>query len=409
MFPETNGFPDRGNLGKLETYDSLNTDQEIIDAAIAMLRELLPASWTINLQSAESYGQPVGATPIPGRPGRFDGTLTIQAPSSGYASLVVEARKSFTPKDANELVANINPVWRRQNQAGVLVIAPRLSRRTRDLLTQYGSHYIDLSGRIRIRVDSPPLFLDRDFAEDQPESTGATTQLRGPRAGRIVRLLLDVAPPYRVKDIAATTGVTAGYVSKALDALDDEALVRRGPRGEVVDCDWPALLRKWATSASSLTGRRSAQFIAQRGVRDFAQRSAERSNASAITGSYVAASIAPIAAPSLLVVYTTDLTATSKEAGLLPADQGSEVLLVEPADEVVFDRSWRNGPFRVAALTQVAADCLNGPGRMPAEGEALIEWMTQNEGLWRAANLEAVGKESSELNLPARPLFGGRS
>ncbi len=37
-----------------------------------------------------------------------------------------------------------------------------------------------------------------------------------------------------------------------------------------------------------------------------------------------------------------------------------------------------------APLVQVAADLLTGPGRSPAETEALMEWMTSNEEAWRA-------------------------
>jgi hypothetical protein len=28
-------------------------------------------------------------------------------------------------------------------------------------------------------------------------------------------------------------------------------------------------------------------------------------------------------------------------------------------------------------------DCLSGPGRMPAEGEAVLGWMGEHEGTWR--------------------------
>ncbi|MFI5429585.1 hypothetical protein [Aeromicrobium sp. UC242_57] len=37
------------------------------------------------------------------------------------------------------------------------------------------------------------------------------------------------------------------------------------------------------------------------------------------------------------------------------------------------------GGYPVAAPAQVAADLLNGPGREPAEGDYLIEWMKANE------------------------------
>ena len=41
--------------------------------------------------------------------------------------------------------------------------------------------------------------------------------------------------------------------------------------------------------------------------------------------------------------------------------------------------------YPVAAPAQVASDLLNGPGREPAEGEYLIEWMKANEERWRRA------------------------
>lgn len=43
----------------------------------------------------------------------------------------------------------------------------------------------------------------------------------------------------------------------------------------------------------------------------------------------------------------------------------------------------RNG-LTVAALSQVAADLLTGPGREPSEGEELLIWMKDNEDAWRA-------------------------
>ncbi len=36
-----------------------------------------------------------------------------------------------------------------------------------------------------------------------------------------------------------------------------------------------------------------------------------------------------------------------------------------------------------AALSQVAVDLLTGPGRNPAEGQALLDWMETDERTWR--------------------------
>ncbi|HEU5402415.1 MAG TPA: hypothetical protein VFU86_13715, partial [Terriglobales bacterium] len=59
------------------------------------------------------------------------------------------------------------------------------------------------------------------------------------------------------------------------------------------------------------------------------------------------------------------------------------VLLVRPFDPVVFERTTRQDGLIYAAFTQVAADLLTSPGRSPQEAEALINWMKENEDVWR--------------------------
>jgi DNA-binding MarR family transcriptional regulator len=56
-------------------------------------------------------------------------------------------------------------------------------------------------------------------------------RLRGPKAGRLVRALVDTRPRYGVRELAGAIGVTPGYVSRLLDALDRDALIDRSPKG----------------------------------------------------------------------------------------------------------------------------------------------------------------------------------
>ena len=37
----------------------------------------------------------------------------------------------------------------------------------------------------------------------------------------------------------------------------------------------------------------------------------------------------------------------------------------------------------IVAPSQAAADLLTGSGRMPSEGEELLDWMKDNERVWR--------------------------
>jgi hypothetical protein len=54
---------------------------------------------------------------------------------------------------------------------------------------------------------------------------------------------------------------------------------------------------------------------------------------------------------------------------------------------VVFERPRLIDGVPHVALSQLAIDCLSGPGRMPAEGEAVLDYMVQTENSWRVNRL----------------------
>jgi len=85
------------------------------------------------------------------------------------------------------------------------------------------------------------------------------------------------------------------------------------------------------------------------------------------------------------MVYVADVTAAVDAWDLRPADAGANVLLAEPAYEVVFERSSTTvDGVVVAAPSQVVVDLMTGPGRNPNEAEELLDWMVRNEQSWRA-------------------------
>ncbi len=114
------------------------------------------------------------------------------------------------------------------------------------------------------------------------------------------------------------------------------------------------------------------------------RRLAQARLAHAVTGSLAATRLAPVAPPRLATLYVEEMDSAGRELDLRPADAGANVLLIEPSDASVFwgARTDEEG-VRWAAPVQVAADLLTGPGRAPAEAEALLEWMASNEEAWR--------------------------
>jgi len=105
---------------------------------------------------------------------------------------------------------------------------------------------------------------------------------------------------------------------------------------------------------------------------------------SAGVGGYVqVAQEAPVSASRVVSIYVDDPEVFAEAADLRPADAGANVLLLVPRDDYVYDVPWLDQGIRFAALPQVVADLLSGPGRGPAEAEALMSWMADNPEVWR--------------------------
>ena len=372
-------MPDVANIGLGE--------DELVDAAVVWLRESLPDSWDVGRSQRAVTGAPRAAR-------RLDAAIDVRASDGTSTTLVVEARRAFSPRDAELLCSAVARSLRAlASHIPVLVVAPWLSPRTQELLAAENINYLDLAGNARVQLDNPALYLKSLGEQRNPAPAGrGRARLRGPKAGRLVRLLADVQPPYGVRELAAVADINPGYVSRLLDALDCEVLIDRDPRGPVRSVDVPALLRRWAQSYDVFKANDATAFLAPAGPGAALEHLASENIAGrvAITGSFAAVRRAPVAAPAFLTVYCNDADAVVDELRLLPADTGANVAILRPYDPVVWAGTDGDDGLVYAAVSQVAVDCLTGNGRMPAEGEALLAWMSDNETQWRATSLEEV-------------------
>ena len=338
-----------------------------IDATIAQLRALLPPDWTVGNVRQEG-----------------DVTVLRIADASGTESAVsMVTTDRLEPREVRGMWLPTDE-WR-------LVSVDWLSERSRDLLRERRASYIDRTGNVELRLGRPGLYIRTEGAARDPDpKPSKAPSLRGPRAWALLRTLVEVRSPYTAGDLAAALGLDDGYVSRMLQVLADELVIERAPRGPVTSTEWEPLLRKITATYSLLDANTTSTWIAAAGPdRLVDDLSRLRVGRWAATGSFVASAISPVAAPEMAVVYTGDAERLAKAARLLPAKTGANVVLAEPYDPIVFSRGQDTDGVRSVSIAQAAIDCLTGPGRMPAEGEALLAWMRRNESRWRASSLKA--------------------
>jgi len=220
------------------TANGALTENEMAEAAVAWLRDRLPQSWEVGPTSRAEFRTPDG---------RVDAAIDLEGPSGTFTTMVVEVKRVFGRRDVDRLLGGVARTLRTlAGHIPILVVAPWLSQRTQELLSDQGLNYLDLTGNALIRLDNPTLYVQTEGAPKDPSPLQRSkARVQGPKAGRLIRLLADVRPPYGVRDLAAAVDLTPGYVSRVLDTLDAEALIGRSERGRVETVDISRLIRRW--------------------------------------------------------------------------------------------------------------------------------------------------------------------
>jgi hypothetical protein len=371
------------------TANSVSSENDLVESAVAWLRERLSASWEVGRTSRVELQDPSG--------GRGATAVDLRGPNGVYVTIAVEAKRSFSPRDVDRLQGSLGRVFRTlAGNVPILLVSPWLSQRTQELLRNEGINYLDLTGNALLRLDNPTVIIETQGASKDPSpATRSKARIQGPKAGRLVRMLVDVCPPYGVRDLAEAADLNPGYVSRLLGALDDEALVERNARGRVESVDIAGLLHRWAGVYDVFKSNRATSYLVLAGVSATLPRLADLEERFAVTGSFAAVRLAAVAGPALLTAYCDDPAAIANALDLLPTDQGANLVLLQPFDSVVWERTSTDGGITYVAPSQTAIDSLTGNGRMPAEGDALVQWMTDNEGTWRLPALSALRIEAN--------------
>ena len=339
-----------------------------------ILAERIPDGWSLKARRPE----PVGRY-------REDLRAEIASPAGESAVLAVEIRRALEPRDVFQLVERISMITAgAMSRAVPVVAAAYLSPRVRVLLRARGVGYVDTTGNVRIEISMPGLFVSTAGADRDPWPRDYKLRsLRGRGAARAMRAILDTRPPYGVRELAQSTGASAPTLSRVLGLLEREAIVTR-VRGAVSTVDWQAAIRRWAEDYDQTQSNTPTTVLEPRGLPALENKLRALEFPYAATGALAAQRFDPIAPARLATIYVTDSSQAIDRLELRETEAGANVVLLEPLDTVVFDRTVARDGLRCVAPGQLAVDLLTGPGREPSQGDQMLSWMESNEHVWRS-------------------------
>ena len=366
---------------------------KLIGAAIREIGSRLPPWWLLlNRERISATRSQQEFT------GMIDAVWELRAPDGLSSDVIVEVKMNpVEPRMVGNVTSRLKELSSQKfARAGVapacVLVSPYLSLLTRERLAEAGIGYADSTGNIRFTVDRPAVFIETRGADQNPfREDRPLRSIKGRSSARVVRGLMDYWPPFGTRELAARIASPPAMISRVSSLLElDDIVTKDGPRGRIISVDWEALARRWATDYGFSSSNALTTWLEPRGTRELFDRLRGCNFRFAVTGSFASHRLAPVAEPRLAALYVNDPETVAQSLGLRPADTGANVLLVRPCDPVVFERAEYDDGITYTRATQVLLDVMTGPGRGPAEAEALLEWMRGNEEKWKLSTTEST-------------------
>jgi len=357
--------------------EALAREGDVLRRAVSVLQERLPTGWS----AIAAYGVPTESSR------RIDAVVELKGPDQSRVRLVAQCKRAIVRRDLPAVLEQLETDRASVSSPTVPVLVSRyLSDSVRVWLDENDVSYVDATGNLRLVSRDPAVYLrDRGADRDPWRGPGRPRgTLRGEPATRVVRALADFCSPMPVTALVQRSGASTGATYRVLEFLEQEVLLTRGTRGVIEQVRWRQLLERWSEDYGFQRDNTVSRYLQPRGLPAvLTDLAATTGLVYAVTGSLAATRWAPYADPRLATLYVDDVPAAVKLLGLREVDSGANVLLAAPASAVVFDRGSDVDGVTYAAPSQVAVDLLTGPGRSPAEGQALLDWMENNEPAWR--------------------------
>ena len=362
------------------------TEAEILGLAMAYIERMLAPSRAFQLELEKSFA-PVRRV--------LDGVLQIENLSKQRARFAIEVKRSFEVRDLSQMVRRIEETKSKiEESLEPMIVARYISKSAQEWLRTNQISYADTTGNFMLTSPSTSMFLISDSGAKGDPWRGPgrpRNTLKGESAAQVVRAILESNPPFSIPQMMSLAGTSSGVTYRVVDYLERENLLSTekkviGGKNKrtVTNVDWRKILLAWSEDYSYQRDNSVQNYIEPRGIEELLRKLKKiDSDEYVITGSVAANRLAPYAMSKQVNLYARYPADLAKALELRPVETGANVQIASTKFDVVFARTIKSNGLNYASPTQIAVDLLSGPGRNPAEGEVLMDWMDENKEDWQ--------------------------
>jgi hypothetical protein len=246
-----------------------------------------------------------------------------------------------------------------------ILVVPYMSKAGAETADRRRLNWLDLSGNAHIRDEDLHIWIQG--RPDRLRAVGRPSSPFAPKSARVTRtLLLDPARWWRQKDLADSTGLDDGNISRIVRRLEDEDLLERRER-ELRPRDPDLLLDAWAQDYRFDRHQVVLGHLSGGGMevaRDLDERLAHAEVTHAFTGLPAAWAMSGFARFRLTSVYVVgDPQMVAEETEMRLGEKGANVQLLGPDDDGVFAGATEFDRLPCVAPVQAYLDLLSLPER----------------------------------------------
>jgi len=281
--------------------------------------------------------------------------------------LLIEVKRIGEPRAAMEAAHRLLAHTGASKDAYPVFASTYLTESARRICRESGVGYLDLTGNVYLRFDG--VLIDRTGSGALRLERKSVRSLSRPATSRVIRRLLsDPRRMFGMTELAAASGVSPAQAYKVSNLLEEKGFARRDVQRRVVVDKPGELLEAWAGSLDFRRNRIVAAFSLRRTpeaiMKSIAEFSRKKSGMYALTMFAGASLVAPFVRFYDVTCYIRgEPEPWLKGLDLKEVDSGSNIQLVIPLDNGVFEDVQRIDRLNVVSNVQLFADLYGNPAR----------------------------------------------